>query len=353
MEGRVAALRVAAVPVLQMGLAAGMSWWIAHDLVGHTSTYFAPVASTIVLSNRPGARSRRALEMVLGIAVGIGIADLLVKVIGTGAIQIGVTVLLAVSVAILLGAGVVIASQAAGTAVLVAAIPAPSAAPTRFIDALIGGLTGLAVLAAIPRNPLSPLRRSVDSFLARTSGVLADAAEALESGDAAAATAGLGRAYDIGRLGSSFGLLTEQGRETALMAPIHWSLLPAVERYAQASPHVDSVARDARVLCRAVRTACETGIDPPPELPSAIRQLSAAVGLLPSLLGGGTDDGEVVDHALHAATTATACLDDSQDLSISLIVGSIRSSAVDILRALGVERLEAAAHVRAAADSDA
>jgi hypothetical protein len=351
MERRLAALRVAAVPVLQMGVGASVSWWIAHDVVGHTSTYFAPVASTIVLSNRPGARSRRALEMVLGIAVGIGIGDLLVNVIGTGAIQIGVTVLLAVSTAILLGAGAVIASQAAGTAVLVAAIPAPSAAPTRFIDALIGGVTGLAVLAAFPRNPLSPLRRSVDSFLTRTSGVLADAAEALQSGDAAAATANLGRAYDIGRLGSAFSQLTEQGRETALMAPIHWTLLPAVERYAQAAPHVDSVARDARVLCRAVRTACEAGIHPPPELLAAIRELSLAVGLLPSLLGGGTDDGELVDSTLQAAARATACLDDRQDLAISLIVGSVRSAAVDILRALGVERLEAAAHVRAAADS--
>jgi HAMP domain-containing protein len=349
MERRVAALRVAAVPVLQMGLAAGLSWWIAHDLVGHTSTYFAPVAATIVLSNRPGARSRRAVEMVLGIAVGIGIADLLVKVIGTGAIQIGVTVLLAVSAAILLGAGAVIASQAAGTAVLVAAIPAPSAAPTRFIDALIGGLTGLAVLAAFPRNPLSPLRHSVDSFLTRTSSVLADAADALEAGDAAAATASLGRAYEIGRLGSAFSQLTEQGRETALMAPIHWSLLPAVERYAQAAPHVDSVARDARVLCRAVRTTCETGIDPPPQLPAAIRELSRGVGLLPGLLGGGTDDGELVDSTLHAAASATACLDDRQDLAVNLVVGSVRSTAVDILRALGVERLEAAAHVRAAA----
>jgi hypothetical protein len=348
MEGRVAALRVAAVPVFQMGLGATASWWIAHDLVGHTSTYFAPVASTIVLSNRPGARSRRALEMVLGIAVGIGIADLLLKVTGTGAIQIGVIVLLAVSTAILLGAGVVIASQAASTAVLVAAIPAPGAAPTRFVDALIGGVTGLAVLAAFPRNPLSPLRRRVDSFLAGTSGVLADAAEALKSGDAAAAEAGLGRADDIGRLGVAFGQLTEESRETALMAPIHWSLLPAVERYAQAAHHVDSVARDARVLCRAVRTACETGIDPPPGLPAAIRDLSDAVGPLPALLGGGTDDGALVDHTLHAAASAMACLDDRQDLSISLIVGSVRSSAVDILRALGVERLEAAAHVRAA-----
>jgi hypothetical protein len=84
---------------------------------------------------------------------------------------------------------------------------------------------------------------------------------------------------------------------------------------------------------------------------AAIRELSLAVGLLPSLLGGGTDDGELVDSTLQAAARATACLDDRQDLAISLIVGSVRSAAVDILRALGVERLEAAAHVRAAADS--
>jgi len=344
---RSAALRVAAVPVVQMGIAGSLSWWIAHDLFGHTSTYFAPVASTIVLSVRPGPRTRRAFEMVLGIAIGIGVGDLIVREIGTGALQIGLIIVLAVSAAILLGAGVMIASQAASTAVLVAAIPAPGAAPTRFVDALIGGFVGLAVLAVVPRNPVSPVRRAVDAFLDETAGVFEAAAAALEAGDGEQATEILHRAGELGTLGDRFELLLRQGRETARLAPIRWTLLPALDRYTQAAPHIDSLARGARVLSRAARAACETGTDVPAALPGAIRELAQAIRELGPLLAGSDDDSDLVEHALHAAATATGTLDDEPALAVGVVVSAIRSAAVDLLRALGVERQEADAHVRA------
>src|ERR1044072_6266671 len=97
----------------QMAGEAGLSWWVADDMVGHTSTYFAPVASTIVLSIAPGERSRRAVEMVIGVAVGIAVADVIIRAIGTGAAQIALIVLLSVSVAVLLGAGPLSVTQAA------------------------------------------------------------------------------------------------------------------------------------------------------------------------------------------------------------------------------------------------
>ena len=341
------ALRVAAVPVVQMGIAGALSWWIAHDVFGHTSTYFAPVASTIVLSVRPGPRTRRAFEMVLGIAVGIGVGDVIVREIGTGALQIGLIILLAVSAAILLGAGPMIASQAASTAVLVAAIPAPGAAPTRFVDALIGGFVGLGVLAAVPRNPVTPIRRTVEPFLDSTATLYEDAATALEARDAAGASAVLHRATDLGALGDRLDLLLAQGRETARIAPIRWTLLPAVERYTQATPHMESVARGARVLARAVRSACETGAEVPSALPGAIRELAQAVRELGPLLAGSDDDSDLVERALHAAATATASRDGDADLAIGVVVSAVRSAAVDLLRALGVERHEADAHVRA------
>ena len=65
------------------------------------------------------------------------------------------------------------------------------------------------------------------------------------------------------------------------------------------------------------------------------------------LLAGSEDDTGMVEHALHAAATATASLDDEPNLAVGVIVSIVRSSAVDLLRALGVERQEADAHVRA------
>jgi hypothetical protein len=47
----------------------------------------------------PGERGRRAVEVALGVAVGLAIADMLVLIIGVGAAQIGVVVALATTVA--------------------------------------------------------------------------------------------------------------------------------------------------------------------------------------------------------------------------------------------------------------
>ena len=267
-----------------MAIAVGVSWYVASEVFGHTNTYFAPIAAAVVLRVAPGQRTKRAVEMVAGITVGIAVGDLVVREIGVGGWQIALIVTMAVSVAILLGAGNLIASQAAATAVLVASLPSPDASYTRFTDALIGGCVGLTVLIAVPRSPLTPLRRLVDPFLAQCADALAQSADALARRDADAASRALHDAYDIGRLGHSYSRELQQSQETALLSPVRRHELSEVDRYIDATPHIDGLARDTRVLCRAVRGAIETDASVPNELPDAIRELAAAVAELPELL---------------------------------------------------------------------
>ena len=177
---RVHELRAAGIPVLQAAAAAGIAWAIAHDVLDHARPFFAPIAATIVLGLAPGRRSRRAVEMVIGVALGIAVGDLLIAAIGSGAAQIALVVLLAMTAAILLGGGPLVVSQAATSAVLVAALPSSHAVPTRFVDALVGGLVGLAVLVAVPRNPLTVVRRITRPLFAELRSVLEGIAVALD-----------------------------------------------------------------------------------------------------------------------------------------------------------------------------
>ncbi len=330
-----------------MAIAASISWLIAYDLLGHTTTFFAPVASTIVLSIVPGERSRRAVEMVVGIAVGIGVADLIIQAIGSGAVQIGIVVLLAVSVAILLGAGRVLASQAAATAVLVAALPASNQAFTRFTDALIGGLVGLVVLIVAPRNPVIPIRDEVESLLREVAGALEDVARALDQRDPDIATAAIVRANGAGSLGTQFERMLRQGRETTLLAPAHWSSRISVDRYEAAARHIDSATRDVGVLARGTRSLVEAGEAPPDGLAAAVRELAAAVEGMAGHEPRDTDS-DVIERALSAARLANASLAEPHSLAVGVIVAQVRAIAIDLLRALGAERLDASAHVRAA-----
>ena len=345
---RATVLRGVWIRVLQIGIAASVSWFIAYDVLGHTKTFFAPVASTVVLSLVPGERSRRAFEMVLGIAVGIAVADIIIQTIGTGAVQIGVIVMLAVSAAILLGAGQLIASQAAATAVLVAALPASHQAFTRFTDALVGGLVGLAVLVLVPRDPVVQIRGVVESLLSEAGGTLEDVATALERRDVELATAAIARATGAGELGGRFRTMLRESRETTLIAPTAWTARIPVDRYVEAARHIDDAVRNIRVLARAARTAIEAGDAQPDGLATAVRELGLAVKSLAADVPHDADT-DVVERALGAASAANACLAAQPGLAISVVIAQVRSIAVDLLRALGAERLDASAHVRAAA----
>ena len=66
---------------------------------------FASIAAVIALGAAYGQRRERAVELVGGVVLGIGVADLLVGAIGSGGWQLGVMVLLAMSAAVALGAG--------------------------------------------------------------------------------------------------------------------------------------------------------------------------------------------------------------------------------------------------------
>ena len=137
----------AARPIFQTAVAASAAWFIALELLGHQQPFFAPIAAVVTLGLTVGERRRRAVELAIGVAVGIAIADLLVTQIGTGTWQIGVTVALAMFAAILVGGGPLLASQAAASAVLVVALQPPESSFdfTRAVDGLVGAVTGVVI----------------------------------------------------------------------------------------------------------------------------------------------------------------------------------------------------------------
>jgi len=87
--------------------------------------------------------------MVVGIALGIGIADALFVLIGGGTIQIAAIIAGAMMAAVALGGSVVLVSEAAVSALLVVTIQPPSSglSGARFLNSLLGGLIALAVIA--------------------------------------------------------------------------------------------------------------------------------------------------------------------------------------------------------------
>ena len=349
-------VRHAARSVGQATLAATAAWLIATELVGHSAPFFAPVSAMITLGLTQGQRGRRAVEVVLGVTLGIAIADLLVIQLGTGWWQLALVVALAMTTALLLGSGDMFAQQAAVSAALVATLQPPDDGVSfaRAVDALIGGGVALATSALVfPVHPVRLVREAAEPVLAELAGVLEDVAGALAGRDRAAVQAALERGRAIDDLARELDEALEVGRETARLAPPRRRTLGAVDDYAEAARQIELAVRNVRVLARGARRAIDLEDNVPLEVSGALRELAAAVRALGAVLDDEDRAEAVREPALRAARQATLVLQRTGNLSVSVIVGQIRSTAVDLLRSTGLSYDEAADAVRAAADDDA
>jgi len=350
-------LREAARPILQATLAATIAWLVATEIVGHSQPFFAPVSAMITLGLTQGERGRRAVEVVLGVTLGIAIADLLVIGLGTGWWQLALVVALAMSIGLLLGSGQLFAQQAAVSAALVATLQPPDDGVSfaRAVDALLGGSIALAISALVlPAHPGRLVRDAAAPVLAELAAVLDDVAAALTARDRDDVQSALARGREIDELARNLDRALVVGRETVRLVPPRRRLLGTVDVYADAAVQIDLAVRNVRVLARGARRAIDLEENIPPEVPESLRELGVAVRGLGEALDDPSHADAVSEPALRAAAKATLVLKRTSNMSVSVIVGQVRSTAVDLLRGSGMSYDEAAEAVReAAAEAEA
>ncbi|BCB85526.1 FUSC family protein [Phytohabitans suffuscus] len=337
---------------LQTGVAAGLAWLIAHEVIGHRAPFFAPIAAVITLAVSVGQRLRRAFELVFGVAIGIAVGDVLIYLIGTGPWQIGLVVALAIVTAIFVGSGSALVTQAASSAVLVATLTPPAAAGVsydRFVDALVGGLVGLGVMALLlPLNPLTVVGRAARPALDVLAEGLTETAEALAARDLERVDAALARLRaaesDLRTLEEAIGAASE----TAALAPVRWRTRGALNQYVDAAEYIARALRNSRVLVRRSQALLRDGEALPQPLVEAVRALGEAVSWLRRELAGAVEPVAARERALRAASEAGIAYEEGVDFSGSVIVAQVRSAAVDLVRASGLDGKEAHRLVRRA-----
>src|SRR3954452_463331 len=162
-----ARLRIAFWPVVQTAVAATLAWSVAAFVLGHDRPFVAAIAAVISIGAVAGQTLRRATEWIFGITVGLAVADLIMLAIGTGPVQTGVIVGLAMFAALLMRGGIGMVTEAGVSAVLVANLdPATyGVSPDRFLEAFVGGGLALAISAAFPSTPITRARRAARSVL--------------------------------------------------------------------------------------------------------------------------------------------------------------------------------------------
>jgi uncharacterized membrane protein YgaE (UPF0421/DUF939 family) len=341
-------LRAGWWPILQTAVAAGVAWFLAVLLLGHERPEFAPIAAVISLGLAVGERSRRVLELTLGVAFGVTIADALVSVIGVGAAQTGVVVALAMAAAVFFGRGDLGVNEAAISAMILMITFQPLGTgfpPERFFEALIGGGTALVVNALLPINPERMVRMAAYPIFDESVTVLEETVAALEDGDFERVQKALMKAREIDVRVSSFKEALSAGRETARIAPSRRRALRHLDLYAGAADQIDLIVRHVRRLARSALGVVRTGDPTPESLVVALSDLARAVEALARYLEAFESPEEVRRLALEAAGGAAALLreheDLAKDLATNAFVDDIFSAAYDLLLSTGMDQAAA------------
>ncbi len=342
-------LRGGWLQILQTAVAASIAWFLAVWLLGLDRPTFAPIAAVISLGLAVGERGRRAVELTIGVAFGVAIADLLVSFLGVGAIQGGSVVVLAMILAVFLGRGDLGVNEAAISAMIIMitfpAAPEGFTPLDRFLEALIGGGTALLVNALLPVNPERMVEEAAHPVFDDSVAVLEEVASALEEGDVERAQNAYVKAREIDARVSGLKEALAAGRETARLAPPRRRSLGHLELYAAVADQIDLTVRDVRAVARAALSVVRPEEPAPEKLTEALRSLARATEALGIYLKVSGDSEETRRFALEAAVEARALLHEREDLSRSLhvnaLVHQIHSATVDLLGSTGMDRTTA------------
>ena len=270
-------------PILETAGAAVIAWYLAQLLLSGRETGFAPIAAVICLGATLGQQRERALELTAGVVVGVLIADLLVRLLGTGPLQVGLMVVLAMSAAALVGGGALLMTESGVSAIIIgsAAPETLGLFPTRPLEALIGG----AVAFGCIRSSCRRSRLCTSAAPPTSSSVGWDtrwrrSRRQLNTGDAGRGQRALEAARDLDTSVRALGEAFALGRETARTAPLRWADRAALERQEEIGRHLDFAVRNTRVLARdAVRYLRANG-SPVPDVADAVAGLGQAVWAL-------------------------------------------------------------------------
>jgi len=316
-HGQLAARRLGDVvwAIVQAAGAAGLAWYIAHDLLGHSDPFFAPITAAVTLSASNVFHAQRVLQNISGVALGISLGAAVQMLLGSEWVAMSGAVFIALSVAVLighgfLGEGLTFANQTAGSAILVMAITGGDRLFERLQEAMIGG--GLALVMSLvlfQADPASVLDDASAGVFKALKDVLTQPDRLLPAAD---------------QVHERLDDLIEaryHARLLARFAPLRWKTRSMVARAdrqaAQMTLLAGSVLHFARV------TAPGVG-----DLPAPVR---AATGELVAALDEAEHDGD-------AATTHTAAVCecassvDASDTAGSSLAHALKTCAEDLPR---------------------
>lgn len=332
------------IAILQIVVAATGAYAFAAYVLGHPAPLLAATVCVSSLGLVRDARPRRVLETVLGMLVGILVAEVLLLVAGSGWWQLALALGLTLVVARFLSAQASFAIAAAIQALIVIVIPANTPFQ-RLIDGVVGGIAALVVTALIPRTLQREELRTAAAVFAAVESATRTMAQALRRGDRMRAERGLEKARALQPLVDAWATSLDSAIAIAKISPFLRRHRSELERHDRVRQSMDLVTRNLRVIARRVVYLCEDGV-PRPIDADVLTELARGAELIAQSLSDISAE-PVAREAVRAVAVRldpAAILPDGSAGELNFIA-ALRPLAVDLLTATGMPGAEARACV--------
>ncbi len=337
-------VRESAIPILQIVVAATGAFVFALYVLGHPAPLLAATVTVSSLGLVRDARPRRVLETVLGMLVGIFVAELLLLVAGAGWWQLALALGATLAVARFLSPQASFAIAAAIQSLIVMVIPAASPG-LRFIDGVVGGVAALLVTALIPRNPRRAETRDGTALFAGFDSAVGTLTQALRRGDRIRAERGLEKARALQSSVDRWRDSLDSGLAIARISPFLRRQRFELVRHERIRQSMDLATRNLRVVARRVVYLCDDGVARP-----VAADLLGELARSCELIGQSLEDISLQPIAQETLRAVAARLDPAAvlpgaGLGDQNLIAAMRPLAVDLLVATGMDTPDARACV--------
>jgi uncharacterized membrane protein YgaE (UPF0421/DUF939 family) len=181
-------LLVPAWLAMQAAAAATVAWLVANLVHAEDQPFFAPVVAVVALTAPRGERGAKAVQLLVGVFVGIVIGEIVVALMGGGYGRLAIAAFLAVCIAAIIGPPGIALTQAGVSAILTVISAQGNAGWQRLLDAAIGGGVALLFTQVIfSPEPVALLRQAETDLLNGIARGLTQTSDALRGTDQSAA----------------------------------------------------------------------------------------------------------------------------------------------------------------------
>lgn len=329
--------------ILQAAVAGTIAYAVAFYAFGHTHPFFAPVSTWVALGFSRDRSTRRVAELAVGVALGVGFGELMVRLIGSGIWQMGVVLAVSALVGRFVDRAPLITTQAGVQAIVIMTLPALTGGPFgRWVDAVVGGVIGLLVVVLTPTDPRRHLHRQARAATEELAGMLHTLARGLRTGTVADVEDALLRGRTSQPALDEWRESAGTARDLARVSPATWRHRDELTRSVSAAVLLDRAVRNARVLIRRAVTAVEDGqrTELAAELLEAVARAADA---LAEAFGAGRDPARARAALRAVAERLDPYAMGSDDWQAQSLVLLARSLVVDLLEAAGTDPAEARA----------